>query len=309
MPGPIHQGLLFLLKQNPYLVFDLAHDFDTQIPPQHNKFEIASNEIPSPAKDGNILHADWLVAAVCEKQPALRRVAGLAVEVQTTDDVLKLYSWLSYAAGVRNVFRCRGWTIVFAPDADVRRRAQNMFAAEPRASPWFVEPHMLPPIHDVEQAAKDIDRAVLTAVFHARSELGVACIRATLEAMRKVAHKHRRVYGDLMRAMMTEEQLEQIPERLFEIDDEAPLGPMELTGAYYVRGHREGREEGRCAEARKLILRVLERRSVALDEDQRHRIETASDLSTLETWLDRALTASSTAELFGSRPDDQDIGR
>jgi hypothetical protein len=33
---------------------------------------------------------------------------------------------------------------------------------------------------------------------------------------------------------------------LLQWDDKDPLGPMELTGAYYVRGYREGLEEGRA---------------------------------------------------------------
>jgi hypothetical protein len=314
MPGPIHQGLLFLLKFNPRIVFDLARHFDTHIGEGHRNFEAASNELPDPANKGNILHADWVVAALSGDKQGDQPVAGMAVEVQTSNDWLKGYSWLSYAAGIRRLFKCRGWTLVFAPDADVRRFAQKMFETEPRASPWFVEPEMLPPIVDIEQALQDVDKAVLSVVFQARSIHGVTCARVALEALLQVAHPHRPVYVDLVHATLTEEQVQQIPKRLFDIDEDAPLGPMELTGAYYTRGLKAGREEGREAgreegreegveqgqllEARRVIERVLHRRGLALDQAQRQHIQSCDDLERLESWLDKALIATAATQLF-----------
>jgi hypothetical protein len=198
MPGPIHQGLLYLVKRNPNLLFALARAFDEPIPGTYTSFEVAANELPEPARKGNVIYADWVVAAVREepRQRSVRkrkrkrknnRVAGLAVEIQTNDDKLKYYTWLSYAAGVRRLFKCRGWTMVFAPDPDVRRRVQNMFVHEPRASPWFIEPKMLPPITQIKAALADLPKAVLTCVFRARSGEAVACARATLEALAQSA--------------------------------------------------------------------------------------------------------------------------
>ena len=46
------------------------------------------------------------------------------------------------------------------------------------------------------------------------------------------------------------------------------------------------------------VLRILDRRQVALTDDQRARILSCADLSTLEGWLDRALVATAADELF-----------
>ena len=297
MPGPLHQGLLHLLEHNPALCFELASHFDPRFALERARFEVAPNELPDPSAPGRVLHADWVVAAA--RRTELRRTASLAVEVQTCDDLLKYYSWLSYAAGVRRRFRCRGWTLVFAPDPDIRRRAQKMFEDEPRAAPWFVRPKMLPPILHARQAAADIDRAVLTAAFHARSKLGVACVRATLEAMTdridelELACPHLPVYRGIMHAVLTDEQLKQIPKRLLDIDAEAPLGPMELTSAYYVRGQREGQRKGQRAAIRTNLVRVLEARGLELDPGQRERIEACEEIERLEQWFERALVATS----------------
>lgn len=235
-----------LLKLNARLVFELARQFDEGFGQPSHQYQAASNELPDPAASNSILHADWVIAKVTPQGRRTSPSAGLAVEVETSFNPLKGYSWLSYAAGVRRVFCCRGWTLVFAPDERVRRRAQNMFVTEPRASPWFVVPEMLPPIIDVDQSANDIDRSVLTTLFHARSAVGVACARATLEALNRVAHPQRRIYRGLVTAVLNREQIELLPKELLQWDDSEPLGPMEVTGAYYTRGHDEGRAEGRA---------------------------------------------------------------
>jgi hypothetical protein len=249
VPGPLHQSLLLLLKFNPRLVFELARHFDARFGAPLLRYEAASNELPDPSASENVLHADWVVAEVATRGSARIRVSGIALEVETSLNLLKCFSWLSYAAGVRRLFYCRGWTLVFAPDEEVRTNAQNMFETEPRASPWFVVPEMLPPIIDVDQSARDIDRAVLTTLFHVRTAIGVDCARATLQALIGVAHPYRKMYRDLVKASLKQEQIEQLPKHLLEWDDEDPLGPMELTGAYYVRGYSEGIEqaiEGVC---------------------------------------------------------------
>ena len=64
MPGPLHQGLVHLLNNNPHLVFDLARHFDDNFPTSWAGFEAASNELPDPAAEGNILHADGVLAAL-----------------------------------------------------------------------------------------------------------------------------------------------------------------------------------------------------------------------------------------------------
>lgn len=167
---------------------ELARHFDGRFGEPLLQYEPASNELPDPAASANVLHADWVVAEVVTEGDGRRTpVAGIALEIETRFNPLECFSWLSYAAGVRRLFYCRGWTLVVAPDEVVRTNAQNMFLTEPRASPWFVVPEMLPPITEADQSAKDIDRAVLTTLFHVRSPIGVACARATLEALIRVA--------------------------------------------------------------------------------------------------------------------------
>jgi hypothetical protein len=57
----------------------------------------------------------------------------------------------------------------------------------------------------------------------------------------------------------------------------------------------EGEAKGRAAD----ILRILDRRGIAVSGAVRERITSCADLDTLGIWLDRAITATSAAEVFG----------
>jgi hypothetical protein len=63
---------------------------------------------------------------------------------------------------------------------------------------------------------------------------------------------------------------------------------------HFGRGKAEGRAEG-WAEA---ILRVLAARKVEVPDDARTRILACTDTRQLDTWLDRAVTATDIADLF-----------
>jgi hypothetical protein len=62
-------------------------------------------------------------------------------------------------------------------------------------------------------------------------------------------------------------------------------------GKAWARGQAEGEA--------KALLRVLAARGVPLSQDDRDKITACTDASTLETWLDRAVTATTMADVFG----------
>ncbi len=64
-------------------------------------------------------------------------------------------------------------------------------------------------------------------------------------------------------------------------------------------GLDEGKRAGKVEEARKAVERVLRRRGLAVSEEQVVRLTACNDLDTLERWLDLAVTAATTDEVFG----------
>jgi hypothetical protein len=61
-------------------------------------------------------------------------------------------------------------------------------------------------------------------------------------------------------------------------------------------GKKLGLDEGKVAEARKAVERVLRRRGLTVTDAQAAQIATCDDLDTLERWLDLAITATTADE-------------
>jgi hypothetical protein len=67
---------------------------------------------------------------------------------------------------------------------------------------------------------------------------------------------------------------------------------------HFGRGKAEGLAEGRAKGWAKAVLRVLAARRIEVPEEARVRISACADLRQLDVWLDRAVVATSVAELF-----------
>jgi hypothetical protein len=65
-----------------------------------------------------------------------------------------------------------------------------------------------------------------------------------------------------------------------------------------AKGRAEGLAKGEAKGEAKAVLRILKRRKVAVDDASQQRIESCTNVKTLETWLDRSLTATTVQELF-----------
>ncbi|WPB76923.1 Rpn family recombination-promoting nuclease/putative transposase [Archangium violaceum] len=68
-----------------------------------------------------------------------------------------------------------------------------------------------------------------------------------------------------------------------------------------VRGRQEGREAGLQHGLSVGILRILTARGVPVDEEARQRILTCTDMATLDRWFDRALNATTLADVLDER--------
>lgn len=60
----------------------------------------------------------------------------------------------------------------------------------------------------------------------------------------------------------------------------------------------EGRAEGKAEGEAKALLLVLAGRGIDVSDETRERITNCTDHATLSTWLTRAATATSAAEIF-----------
>jgi hypothetical protein len=67
---------------------------------------------------------------------------------------------------------------------------------------------------------------------------------------------------------------------------------------YVALGRDEGRNEGRAEEAARAVLTALRVRRIAVSAEEQARILATKDPALLERWHERAIVASSVAEVF-----------
>jgi hypothetical protein len=153
--------------------------------------------------------------------------------------------------------------------------------------PLVLRPSSVPVIEDVAAAQEAPELAVLSAMSHGSGEVETA-VRIALAAT-IAAHGLGRdrflLYFGLIRAALSE-----AARKAFQMH---PQGAQ-----FFDESQQRSFERGRVQSSAEAVLRVLARRGIAVSDEQRERILASSDLETLDRWLDRAITASSTDELF-----------
>jgi hypothetical protein len=182
--------------------------------------------------------------------------------------------------------------LVIAGDEATARWASRL----PRAgdpSGWRAQVAMLdalPRITDPLEVAANPLRAVLCALGHVEQEVFTA------------------LGGGLELASLPRVKLDYYLNIIF---SKAPAGLLEIimqdpkqeflsdfARSYLAKGKQEGREEGGLEAGRKHVRAVLAKRRIALSPEDEKRIETCSDVATLDRWHDRALDARAIADVF-----------
>jgi hypothetical protein len=67
-----------------------------------------------------------------------------------------------------------------------------------------------------------------------------------------------------------------------------------------AEGEVKGRAEGEARGEVSMLLRILAARGIAVPDDVRDRVTSCTDTGQIEAWFDRAITASTLTEVFGS---------
>jgi hypothetical protein len=79
---------------------------------------------------------------------------------------------------------------------------------------------------------------------------------------------------------------------------EAMMTTSEYEKTFVERIHDQGIAEGEAKGKAEAVLRLLDARGLALSEEQRKQVKSATDPVQLDLWFDRAITAATAAEVF-----------
>jgi hypothetical protein len=282
-----HESVLDLVRQRPEFVPDLLARLHVSLP-AFTTARLSDSALHEPRPVEHF--ADAVVLLAHGDHPVL----GVIVEAQLRRDDRKLYAWPQYAMNARARHKCPFLVMVATPSPSVARWAGQpidvgngtMFRAH------IIGPEIVPEVTDAAQATRDPELAVLSTLFHARSNTPTARLiaAATLESISKLDEQQQLLYSAIVRNALSaalRKELDNMP------DIRKYLNATERRN--YDNAEARGMATGR-AEA---LLKILTKRGLLIAPHQQRQISECTDLALLDRWLDQALTAASVDELLG----------
>jgi hypothetical protein len=301
MPSGEHESPIALAKLDPGLVtWLLAHLFDVKVPDYHHaRTHPTDVRVLVPRTyhaDGMLLYCD------AADQPVLATV----LEVQRRWDPTKRWTWKLYVAQLETELKVNAALIVFCPDPGIARRYRGMFEFEGLSlplRPFIFTPTDVPLLIEIDVARTHPALAVLSAICHGGDPEVDAVFPALAEALQTLGPKKAILYYDIVLA-----GLPQAPRARWEAFMSTAVDPryhselfQRIDAQAEARGKAEGKAEGR-AEGKALgegrsVIRVLETRGIVVPDAIREQILACTDHDRLDTWLQRAVTATTADEV------------
>jgi len=287
-----------LAKLDPGLVtWLLAHLFGVKVPEYHHaRAQPTDVRVVVP----RTYHADGMLL-YCDA--ADRPVLAVVLEVQRSWDRGKRRTWKLYMAQLEAELDVDVALLVYCPDPALARWYRNMFAPEGLGMPlrpFIFTSDEVSLVVDVELARANPALAVFSAICHGGDADVDAVFPALAEALRALGPKKAILYYDVVLAGLPPE-----PRARWEAYMSSAVGSeyrSELLREADARGRAAGEAIGEArGEARgegRAVLTVLDARRVPVPGAVREQILACTDLTQLDTWLRRAVTAATADEVI-----------
>ena len=151
--------------------------------------------------------------------------------------------------------------------------------------PLVVGPQQVPWVRTPQEAQREPELAVLSAMAHGNAQGGLAVASAAVEAAVRLDEERKRLYADLVFRSLSAENFK----KLVNLMDMSKYEPQsEVCKTWQAEGIAKGKAEA--------VLAVLRTRGLAVTDEQERRISTCQDAGSLSRWLVRAVTAASAEE-------------
>ncbi|WP_067535617.1 hypothetical protein [Nocardia crassostreae] len=156
---------------------------------------------------------------------------------------------------------------------------------------------MLPAITTVAEADQWPELALLSAPGHLGDSERHVVLAMALEAMQRLGPDWRVHYHDYISKCVPARYRKEW-ERLVAMAIENYHWESDFAREHQAIGRAEGKAEGKVEALAGSVLRILDRRGIAVDEAVRARVTGCSDFDQLTRWLDLALVVESAEQIF-----------
>lgn len=283
MPTREHEIWLDLIQERPLLAADLLRLVHPEIPDfARARVESGGLNEHKPTE----YRADSVVSLLAGDETAL----ALIVEVQRGPVKDKRWSWPAYLGALWGRRRCPVALLVICPDRGVARQARvpiRMGHPGLVVTPLVLGPDEIPVIIDPDEAAENVELAVLSALVHGTEPPAEKIFAAMFDAFHRTDTDEAQGYIDELLAMLPR-AAGQLLEAMMQTKQ------REYKSDYFRKAEAEGRAKGEAT----AILTVLDSRGIKVPDEIHARVIGCTDLEQLDTWLRRAVTAASAGDLF-----------
>ncbi|WP_157430052.1 hypothetical protein [Actinomadura oligospora] len=291
MPTREHESPLALIEEDPPLAARLLHWAGGPVMSPHAEFRLESADLSE--FDPTEYRADRVVGvyADADGHPG----CGVIVESQRRYDEGKFWSWPAYVANFRARKRCEGYLVVLCYDEKVAERCRVRIPLGNPGSYLYVlvvGPKEIPLITDPDEVQDPLD-AVLSTLVHAAGPHGRDVAEAMIDALARLVPDgdQRKTDIDNVTALQSD-AVRNMLEELMVTRDTEPKTQL------FKDWKDEGKGEGDAEASRRHLLALLDARGLRIDDARREAVNDCVDPERLETWFQRALTASSVDEVF-----------
>jgi hypothetical protein len=290
MPSAEHESPIALAKLDPDLVaWLLANVFEVKVPDyDHARVHATDVRVMVPAT----YHADGMLL-FCD--PANQPLLAVVLEVQRSEDRTKRRTWKLYVAQLEAELDVDVALVVYCPEAALAgwyRRLVEPDGLSLRLRPFIFTPDDVPLVVDAELARDNPALTILSALCHGGQAEADEIFPALVEALRSLSPRKARLYYDIVLAglpVSTRVRWEAFMTSAVDYEFRSEF-MRKLTAEAEERG--EARGEGQA------VLTVLDARGVQVPPAVREQILACTDLAQLDTWLRRAVTATTADDVM-----------
>ena len=286
MPGISHEAPLELLRGDPRLAAVLVRGLGVAIPARAAATMASSDLTASVPTE---LRADAVVMLSSDDGARL----AVVVEVQLRYDRRKRYSWPAYLTRVRAAHHCPAVLLVICPGTATAARCRAPIATgHPGFDlvPLVIDAVTIPDPNGPAAATAGPELAVLAVLTGALDMGQDSARRLVLASLADLDDSRLATYTVLIRSAASESARQALED----------LMTTKFKDTFVDRLLAEGEAKGEAKGEARTILRVLAARGLEVPTKVREQVLSCTDISQLDTWADRATTASSVGEVFGT---------
>ena len=312
MAGTLHQGILALFQEDPWLAFDLlgiARPIEGT--PIDRRAEVERDgKRPWTVRQG---FPDLVLVHGDEKSEPEQRIV-ITVEAQAKLDLHKRYMIPVYQSHLAEEHESDAWVVVVSISEPVSRALiawRN--CGPPKVDVLLLDVNTVPKSPWLDDPARRPAATVLVGILHGCAG-DFEAARIAFRATRAMPEKRRRRHCMTILAALSDEQRDQLLEEEEEpMEDRGGWEEIEQRSGTYKVGRKAGLAEGLAEGLAQglergrtilldLIIDLLATRRIVPDAATEAQLRSCTDLEVLRRWARQAVEVSSAAELLATTP-------